>query len=462
MRSHASSVLVGSLVTSALAVAGLGVVAPAAAATPSAGGTSHGATASALSASGAGAFTAVGPNRILDTRANLGITGHLGTTAKTLQITGKGNVPSGNVSAVVFNLTVVNPTRTSYITVWPTGQSRPTTSNINFVRGFVGANLVTVKVGTGGKVSLVNGGGTVDAVADVVGWYSDAGGSGAGNFQTLDTPTRLWDSRPSSSLPGEHVPMAGLSTLTLPLNIQGGGGSANAHVKSVAVSLTAVNTKSGGYFTAWSGAGAAPTASVLNWTTGGVVPNLAVVPVSPCVCPGPSNGLPSIAIKNGSSSNTDIVIDLWGFYDDGTLDGGLRFKPLGAPIRIVDTRQSIGATTLFTGSTRHVTAPASVADAATALLVQNVTAIPNSNTFLTLYPHGVTRPVVSNLNPRANRIVAGLAYTGVGASNDFDIFNSTGTDNVVIDVAGSMEPVGSFKAGTNQVRVAQPIQASVG
>jgi hypothetical protein len=265
--------------------------------------------------------------------------------------------------------------------------------------------------------------------------------------------------------------MAGLSTLTQPVNIQNGTISANAHVKALVVSLTAVNPQSTGYFTAWSGVGTPPTASVLNWTRSAVVPNLAIVPVSPCACPGPSNGLPSIAIKNGSSGSTDILIDLWGFYDDGALADGLRFSPLSAPIRILDTRSGFGgATTLFTGSTRQIFAPNSVADAATALLVQNVTAVPKSNTYLTLWPHGGSRPTVSNLNPRAGRIVAGLAYTGVGMSNDFDIFNSTGTDDVVIDVAGSMEPIGAMKAnatgatgtGVNQVRVAPPIEASSG
>jgi hypothetical protein len=49
---------------------------------------------------------------------------------------------------------------------------------------------------------------------------------------------------------------------------------------------------------------------------------------------------------------------------------------------------------------------------------------------------------VSNLNPRANRTVAGLAYTGVGLSNDFDFYNATGTNDVLVDVAGTMEATG--------------------
>lgn len=450
MRSRLSLVLVGSVVGSLIAAASVGAVAPIA-------------SGAALSASGAGAFTAVGPNRILDTRINLGITGHLGTTHKDLQVTGQGSVPSSNVSAVVFNLTVTNASAGGYVTVWPSGASQPTASNINFVRGWTGANLVTVKVGTGGKVSFFNRAGTVDVIADVVGWYSDSGGSGAGNFQVLGSPTRLWDSRTSSNLPGSHVPMQGGSTLTQPVNLTQGTTSANAHVKALVVSLTAVGPQASGHFTAWSGVGNPPTASVLNYTAGSIVPNLAVVPVSPCACPGPSNGLPSIAVRNVSNGSTNILIDLWGFYDDGALSGGLRFSPLSSPIRIVDTRTGFGgASTLHTGSTRRILAPGSVAGAPTQLLVQNVTSVAQSNTYVSLWPHGVTRPSVSNLNPRANRTVAGLAYTGVGASNDFDIYNSTGTNDIIIDVAGSMEATGAIKAAADRAQVAPVIQVPSG
>jgi hypothetical protein len=48
---------------------------------------------------------------------------------------------------------------------------------------------------------------------------------------------------------------------------------------------------------------------------------------------------------------------------------------------------------------------------------------------------------VSNISPRAGRTVAGLAYTGVGPTNNFSFYNATGTNNVLVDVAGSFESV---------------------
>lgn len=433
------------LVTGALAAAAATAVLPGTPSTAVSGAARIAAVHNvAAAASGAGAFTPVGPKRILDTRKGLGISSHLTkASTRTLQVSGTtGAVPSSGAAAVVFNLTVTNAASAGFVTVWPYGQSRPTVSNINFGHGWTGANLVTVRLGTGGKVSFYNSSTGVDIIGDVVGWYSDSSSSGTGNFQQVQ-PIRLWDSRPSSSLPGSHKPMGGRDTLAQPVDLNNGSTSANGHTKALVVTITAVDPDSSGYLAAWSGVGSAPTASVLNYTAHSIVPNLAVVPASPCVNCGTSTGLPSISIYNGSNGHTDILIDLWGFYDDGSLSGGMRFTPLTSPVRIVDTRTGLGgAHTLGSASTRHILAPGSVADAATQLLVQNVTSIPSDNTFLTFWPHGVSRPAVSNLNPRAHHTVAGLAYTGVGLSNDFDFYNATGTNDVLVDVAGTMEATG--------------------
>jgi hypothetical protein len=83
-------------------------------------------------------------------------------------------VPAGAHSAVL-NVTVTNPTAASYLTVWPSGTSRPLASDLNFVGGLTVANLVVVQLGTGssaGKVDIYNAYGSVDVVVDVVGWYN--------------------------------------------------------------------------------------------------------------------------------------------------------------------------------------------------------------------------------------------------------------------------------------------------
>jgi len=119
---------------------------------------------------GGARFHAFSPSRILDTRGGNGApVGPL--VPLELQVTGRGGVPAVDVAAVVLNVTVTQPTDSTHLTVWPSGQARPLASNLNFGPGQTVANLVIVRVGTGGKVSIYNAGGFSHVVVDVAGWY---------------------------------------------------------------------------------------------------------------------------------------------------------------------------------------------------------------------------------------------------------------------------------------------------
>ncbi len=75
-------------------------------------------------------------------------------------------------SAIVVNATVTQGTAQSVLTIYPEGINRPTASNLNWVAGQTIPNLVTVKLGTGGGISIYNAAGTVDVVLDLAGFYS--------------------------------------------------------------------------------------------------------------------------------------------------------------------------------------------------------------------------------------------------------------------------------------------------
>ncbi|MFW5471882.1 beta strand repeat-containing protein [Knoellia sp. CPCC 206450] len=126
-------------------------------------------------------YSALTPARLLDTRPT-GTTvdglnqrsGAVGAgSSVNIQVTGRHGIPSTGVSAVVLNVTGVGPTASTYVTAYPTGEPRPNASNLNLVRGETRPNLVFVKVGTGGKVSLFNAGGSVNLLADVAGWFGE-------------------------------------------------------------------------------------------------------------------------------------------------------------------------------------------------------------------------------------------------------------------------------------------------
>jgi len=100
-----------------------------------------------------GGFVGVTPKRLMDTRERIGA-GTLGDGGQvSLNVTGAGAAPA-SAGAVVLNVTVTNPTNGGFVSVWPSGVSQPTVSNLNYVRGETVANQVTVKVGSGGSVEV--------------------------------------------------------------------------------------------------------------------------------------------------------------------------------------------------------------------------------------------------------------------------------------------------------------------
>lgn len=118
-------------------------------------------------------YSGIVPFRLLDTRTGNGAPlAMLGPESPlSLQVTGRGGVPSSGVSAVILNVTVTEPTALSFLTAWPAGEPRPLASNLNFPSGLTVPNLVAVKVGADGRINLYNNSGWTHVIADVAGWY---------------------------------------------------------------------------------------------------------------------------------------------------------------------------------------------------------------------------------------------------------------------------------------------------
>ncbi|KOV11136.1 MULTISPECIES: hypothetical protein [unclassified Streptomyces] len=67
-------------------------------------------------------------------------------------------------------MTVTDPKSDGHLTVWPSGTTRPDSSNLNWTTGRTVANLVTVPVGADGKVEIANlGWGSAHVVVDLFG-----------------------------------------------------------------------------------------------------------------------------------------------------------------------------------------------------------------------------------------------------------------------------------------------------
>jgi len=127
-------------------------------------------------------FVPMVPCRLFDTRPGAGV--NVGPRSTPLgpaevyqqQVSGtNGNcVIPNDATAISMNVTAVGGTAAGFLTVFPADGAQPLASNLNWVAGAPPTpNKVDVKLSDGGAIKLFNAAGTVDLLADVVGYYAD-------------------------------------------------------------------------------------------------------------------------------------------------------------------------------------------------------------------------------------------------------------------------------------------------
>jgi len=381
-----------------------------------------------------GPLRAVTPSRILDTRIGLGAPAGVVTAGSTrsIQVTGQGGLPATRVGTVVLNVTAVKPSRGGYLTVYPSGRARPTTSNLNYPAGrpAVG-NLVHVAVGSGGKVTVYAGGADLHVVADLFGWTSDGDAllsPGEGLFHPV-VPYRVLDTRSTVALgPGE----------SRSLQVAGTGGATGlpaTGVSAVVLNLAVTRPTASSYLTVYPGGQSLPLTANLNFLAGETRANRVIVPVG-------ADGTITIYNRAGTSH---VIVDAGGWYTaPGSVAGGSRFVGL-TPSRFEDTRQSALGPLVKEARTYRVAGsagipPAGDADAPTAVVL-NVTAVHTATTtggYFTLYPADVaTRPLVSDLNFKGNQVVGNLVVVKLAPDGRFTLASvAPDAAHAVIDVLG--------------------------
>ncbi|MDQ3134767.1 MAG: hypothetical protein M3Q76_08190, partial [Acidobacteriota bacterium] len=263
-------------------------------------------------------------------------------------------------------------------------------------------------------------------------------------YYPLPRPLRLLDTRagePACDNPG--APLAGGTDRVQNARVT----CENITIPAAAVTLvgnaTVVNNRAGsssGFATLYPADGTRPNASNLNYVAGQIVPNSFVVGLG---VNGPSAG----QFKIHTSSTTDFVVDVTGYYAPPT-PTGLYYHALARPIRLLDTRAGEPAcdmpgAPLIGGQTRTEAARGTCGNlsipASAKAIVGNATVVNAAGGgagFVTLYPTGVARPVVSNLNYVAGQVVPNAFTVGLGAGDGaFNIY-TTQNINFVVDVTG--------------------------
>lgn len=381
--------------------------------------------AAARAAADGSKFTGVSPVRVLDTRSGLGVPVAAPVPAGgTVTVDLSAHVPEGT-TAVVLNLTGVAPTSSSYVTVWPAEQARPTVSNLNLAATETRANAATVALGPSRSLTLYNNAGEVNLLADLAGYYSPDGEAwyNAYLFQ------RVLDTREGAG----PIPAGGTITVDtgwlLPFS----------YARGVTLNVTAVNPTATTYLTAFPTGAARPVVSNVNATQGRVTANQVTVRL---------NGDKNFQLYNHTGS-THVVVDIVGWWDtspDGASFGSL-FHPV-SPERVLDTRTD-GPGPLQGGVdhpvvfTEDPAAPvAQISD-----MVLNVTGTGSTtSTYLTLFSSDHPRSTASILNLAAGQTASNLATTELGWGADeigpyfgFSVYVSR-TVHVVLDLAGYFVP----------------------
>ncbi|MCX2184323.1 hypothetical protein KV205_27895 [Streptomyces sp. SKN60] len=371
-----------------------------------------------LTRGGLGTYEPVEPARVLDTRSGLGApkakVGPRGTV--TLQVAGRGGVVSAGVTAVVLNVTAVNPTQSTFVSVYPYGTQRPTSSSLNAAAGRTVPNLVTVPV-KDGKVTLYNHAGAVDLVADVAGYYTL---SGEGDRFLPVEPARVLDTRSGLGAPKAKVGAA----RTVSVQVAGRGGVPATGVSAVVLNVTATGPTASSFVSVYPYGSPRPSASNLNVVAGQTVANLVVVPVR--------DG--KVTLYNHAGS-VDLLADVSGYF---TASGpGDRFRPL-PPQRVMDTRENWMALKLGPDQSAvlEIAGIGGVPATGASAVVLNVTATnATASTYIAVHPTLTDRPVNSNLNLGAGQTVANQVIVPV-VNGRITFYNRAGSTDVIVDVFG--------------------------
>ena len=229
-------------------------------------------------------MTPAGPTRMTDTRS---------TSRPVLAAGSVLQVPLPmSADGVIVNLTVDRIGADGYLTAWPCTQARPIVSNLNYaVSERQKANVAVVPIGPDGMLCIFNNA-PAAIIVDLLGVFAKGLPY---RFHPVN-PTRVLDTRTGlGGWSGHTAPDQDLSV-----------GPLGQGPDAVAVgSVTATNALGAGYVTTWSGAGAMPSTSEVNFVNGTTRPNMMVVETAADA---------TFTVTQGPAGRADVIVDITGWF----------------------------------------------------------------------------------------------------------------------------------------------------
>jgi hypothetical protein len=239
-------------------------------------------------------------------------------------------------------------------------------------------------------------------------------------------PCRVADTRYPGGVFGSPTLTAN-SSRSFPIPASGCGIPATAQAYSLNVTVVPAGLLS--FLTLWPAGQPQPVVSTLNSFAGIVVANAAIVPAG-------TSGAVSVYV----SDQSDVILDIDGYFDATSSATSYSFYP-ATPCRVADTRGTVGefgGPSMGIDQTRDFPIPlgsCGIPGTAKAYSL-NVTAIPSEAlAFLTAFPTGPARPLVSTLNSFTGKVVANAALVPAGTNGSISVY-VTGQTDVVLDTNG--------------------------
>jgi hypothetical protein len=255
--------------------------------------------------SGGDSYQANAPLRVLDTRA-LKRPFQPNETRSINLVPALGSyLPAGSVSAVVANVTVVEPSAGTFLTAFPADAPLPNASTVNVAAGDIRPNLTVIPVDDFGNAKIFNAFGTAHVLVDVVGWFrptSPAFPALMGRIIPVE-PFRLFDTRQDNDpLNGYYV--AGYRFRDY---------FDDQLIQAFALNVTVTTPQAPGFLTVYRGGDhQIPDVSSLNFDRGETVPNQvwARLPTAYFNAP-PADSLRGLVwFYNGSAGAAHIIVDV--------------------------------------------------------------------------------------------------------------------------------------------------------
>jgi hypothetical protein len=247
-------------------------------------------------------------------------------------------------------------------------------------------------------------------------------------------PCRVVDTRDPTK-PAGFGPPSLSAGVTRSFALPDGACGIPATAQAYSLNVTVVPDGPLGYLTVWPTGQSQPLVSTLNSPEGEVQANAAIV----------AAGTGS-AISVYATDNTDLVLDINGYFVPNTVSNALGFYPM-APCRLVDTRPGAPSTVITgqliggTSTTLPILSSTCNVPATAQAYSLNLTLVPPGPVaYLTVYPTGESLPVVSTLNDPTGTVLANATIAPAGTGGSIEAF-VTQTTNLVVDINGYFAPV---------------------